>query len=606
MRNPTGKRVLASLLASALAVALAPSLAAAVTSPDRPGPRASARAPEPRLRIANVVILEGDDGVTRVVFMVTASRAAKASVRYRTVDQTAVAGLDYTASTGKLSFTAEKTACRIVIEVLGDQVDEADETFQVRLSRPRAATIARGSGRATISDDDEPDEPQGVSISVGDATVGETHGTTTGAGFTVTLSAVAADPVTVEYATSDGSATTPADYRAVNGTLTFDPGETARQVVVPVVGDTVTEANETFSLNLTHASGAAIADGVGIGTITDDDLPSIAIGNATVTESNYGTVNAVFNVTLSAPSAQTVSVDYATSDGSATAPDDYLAANGTLTFAPGQTVRQIVVSVVGDTVTEISETFSLNLTNPVNATVSDAAGLGTITDNNNVSITIANVTVTEGNWGTVNAVFNVSLSAASESTITVDYATADSSATAPDDYLATSGTLTFAPGEVSKQIIVLVVGDAAIETNEVYSVRLSNPVNATISGSGLGTGTITDNDTVSITIASVTATEGNSGTQNFVFNVTLSAVSGSTVTVDYATANGSATAPSDYLSTSGTLTFAPGEVSKQIIVLVVGDTVAETNEVFSVDLSNPVNATIGGAGYGLGTINNND
>jgi hypothetical protein len=552
-----------------------------------------------------VVLLEGDDGVRKAVFVVTASRAAKGSVRYRTVDGTAEAGLDYTASTGKLNFTAEKTTRRIVIEVLGDQIDEPDETFQVRLAKPRAATIARGSGRATISDDDEPDEPEGVSISVGDATVGETQGATTGAGFTVTLSAVPADTVTVEYATSDGSATAPADYQAVNGTLTFDPGETVRQVVVPVVGDTVTEVNETFSLNLTDASGAAIAHGVGIGTITDDDLPSIAIANATVTEGNSGTVNAVFNITLSAPSAQTISVDYATSDGSATAPEDYVATSGTLTFTPGQTVRQIVVPVVGDTVIEISETFSLSLSNPVNATFSDPTALGTITDNNTVTIAVGNATVTEGNFGTVNAVFNVTLSAMSTQTITVDYATADGSATAPADYLATSGTLTFAPGQTVQQIVVPVVGDTVIEISETFGLNLTNPVNAAFSDA-TGLGTITDNDTVSITISSVTATEGNSGTLNFVFNVTLNVVSGSTVTVDYVTADGSATAPSDYITTSGTLTFAPGEVSKQIIVLVVGDTVAETNQVFSVNLTNAVNATIGGTGYGLGTINNND
>ena len=112
--------------------------------------------------------------------------------------------------------------------------------------------------------------------------------------------------------------------------------------------------------------------------------------------------------------------------------------------------------------------------------------------------------------------------------------------------------------------------------------------------------------TETITIAAVTVTEANVGTRDAVFNVTLSAVSGNTVTVDFTTANGSATAPSDYASTSGTVTFAPGEVSKQIIVPTVGDVLIETNETFSVNLSNPANATIAGAGFALGTITNND
>jgi hypothetical protein len=213
--------------------------------------------------------------------------------------------------------------------------------------------------------------------------------------------------------------------------------------------------------------------------------------------------------------------------------------------------------------------------------------------------------VTEGGTGTTNAVFNVALSIASSSSVTVDYATVNGSASAPADYVSDSGTLTFMPGEVGKQIAVQVVGDTLVEPNETFSVNLSNPTNATVSDD-VGLGTITDNDTVTITIGNVTVTEGNAGTSNAVFNVTLSAASGSTVTVAYATADGSATAPSDYTSTSGTLTFNPGQVSKQIIVPIVGDTVVETNETFSVNLSNPTNATIAGSGFGLGTINNND
>jgi hypothetical protein len=158
------------------------------------------------------------------------------------------------------------------------------------------------------------------------------------------------------------------------------------------------------------------------------------------------------------------------------------------------TARQILVPVVGDTLIESAELFSLNLSVPSNATLADTAAQGTITDNDTVSISIGNVTVTEGNSGTLNAVFTVTLSAVSGSTVTVDFATADGSATAPADYGATSGTVTFAPGEVAKQIIVSIVGETIVETNETFSVNLSNPTNATISGSGFGLGTINNND----------------------------------------------------------------------------------------------------------------
>jgi chitinase len=247
-------------------------------------------------------------------------------------------------------------------------------------------------------------------------------------------------------------------------------------------------------VNLSNATGASIGDGVAVGTITDNDTPTITVANVTVTEGNFGMVNAIFVVTLSAQSSQAVSFEYATADGSATAPTDYTATTGSLTFEPGQTVKQIVVPVVGDTAIETAEAFALNLSNPVNATFADPAAQGTITDNDTVTISIGAATVTETNIGTRDAVFTVTLSAVSGNTVTVDYATADGSATAGADYVAVSGTLTFAPGEVSKQIVVQVIGDTLVEANETYSVNLSAPVNATIAGSGYGLGTITNND----------------------------------------------------------------------------------------------------------------
>jgi chitinase len=604
MKTPLAPACL--LVSSLLILGIAPvPIAASEIRHAVPGLAASKNEPRPpSLRIGGVELVEGDDGYTKARFKVTASRRDDASVRFRTVAGSAEPGSDYVAKSGRLSFTPHRGTRTIVIKIVGDDVVEGSEAFTVELSHPKKATLKRSSAEATITDDDEPtsDLP---TVSVADVTVTEGLGGVTSAAFTVSLSAPSATAATVQYATGDGSATSPADFQAVSGALTFDPGETVQQVAVPVVGDTVVEANETFAMTLLSATGASIADGVGIGTITDDDVPSLVIANATVTESSAGPVVAVFNVTLSTPSSQAVTVNYATVDGSATAPDDYQAASGSLTFDPGQTVRQILVTVAKDALIEIAETYSVNLSSPVNATIADATALGTINDNNTVSLTVANATVTESNSGTVNAVFGVTLSAASAQVVTVSYATADGTATDPTDYLATTGTLTFNPGQTAQQIIVPVVGDVAIETTEVFSLNLSNPVNASLADPA-AQGTITDNDTVSLSIANVTVTEGNSGTSNAVFNVTLSAASGSTITVDFVTANGSATSPADYLAVSGTLTFAPGEVSKQIVVSVVGETVVETNETFSVNLSNPVNATISGSGFGLGTINNND
>jgi hypothetical protein len=225
------------------------------------------------------------------------------------------------------------------------------------------------------------------------------------------------------------------------------------------------------------------------------------------------------------------------------------------------------------------------------------------------SISIGDVSVTEGNSGTTSAAFTVTLSGPSLDTVTVNYAAADGTATTADnDYRATSGTLTFSPGQTSKTVTVLVNGDRKVEPDETFFVNLSNPANASLAD-GQGRGTILNEDaappTPSLSISDVSLTEGNGGTKNFVFTVTLSAASTQTVAVSYATANGTATAGSDYTAASGTLTFTPGQTSKTITVAVKGDKVKEPDETFFVNLSGAANATISKA-QGVGAIVNDD
>ena len=223
------------------------------------------------------------------------------------------------------------------------------------------------------------------------------------------------------------------------------------------------------------------------------------------------------------------------------------------------------------------------------------------------TLSIADVAQNEGNSGTTPFVFTVTLSAASASTVTVNYATADGTASAPSDYAAAAGTLTFNPGVTTQTITVNVVGDTAVEANETFTVTLSAPSNATIA-TGTATGTIQNDDAAglpTLSIANVSQNEGNSGLTPFTFTVTLSAASASTVTVGYATADGSASAGSDYAAASGTLSFAPGVTTQTITVNVNGDTAVEPNETFTVTLSGATNATIATA-TGVGTIVNDD
>ena len=326
-----------------------------------------------------------------------------------------------------------------------------------------------------------------------------------------------------------------------------------------VAGELSIELDETFVVNLSAPANATIADAQATGTIQNDDAPALTIADVSVTEGNAGTTAAVFQVSLTGPSNQTVTVDYATSNGSAVAPGDYSPASGTLTFPPGVTSRTIDVPVSGDALNEAAETFSVTLSNAVNIGIARAVATGTITDNDPLpALSIGDVTVAEGNGGVSNAVFTVTLSPASGRTVTVAFATASGTAVVGSDFTTASGTLTFNAGTTTQTVTVPVNGDLLNETDEQFSVVLSTPANATIAD-GTGAGTILNDDPVpSISIADAAVAEGNSGTRNAVFTLSLSAASAQTVTVSYATANGSATDGSDYTAASGTATFPPG------------------------------------------------
>lgn len=585
--------------------------------------------PLPTLSIDSVSNDEGSSGTTSFTFTVTLSAAATSpvSVDFSTADGTAsassgaVGGADYSAASGTLTFNPGDTSKTVTVTVSGDAVNEADETFTVTLANPSGATLATATGTGTITNDDS-----APTITIADALVTEGNTGTTPATFTVTLSAASGQTVSVHYQTADGTAAAGSDYTAVaDTTLTFAPGETSKDVSVDVLGDLAIEANETFDLTLSAPSNATLgAKATGTATIQNDDgaaQPSISIDDPSITEGNAGTKVLNFTLTASAAGAQVVTVDFATADDTATtAGNDYQATSGTVTFALGEVSKQVSVVIVGDTANENDETFTVNLSNPKNAIVQKASATGTITNDDAVpSVTVGNVSVAEGQAGTTALTFTATLSAASGKAVTVDFATADGTATTGgalatggQDYTATSGTANFAPGATSATITVQVAGDTLNEQDETLTVTLSNPVNATLGASTVGTGTITNDDALpGLVITGDAQSEGNSGNSPLTFTVSLvdatsnPAPSGRTITVDFATKNGTALAGSDYTAANGTLTFAPGETQKQIVVQMTGDTVAEANETFTVTLATPTNATIQ-TGTATGTIQNDD
>jgi CSLREA domain-containing protein len=463
-------------------------------------------------------------------------------------------------------------------------------------------------GSVNANDPDDPDtgaNDQQNFPSLGTAEV--TAGAVTVVG---TLNSVPSSTFTLDfYSNSSCNAAAPNNhgegrtYLGEKTAVTTDAGGDATFTFTsdgsPVVsaGDVITATATDANGNTSEFSRCRVA----LGTAS----PSISVADAMVTEGNAGTVNASFTVTLSASSPDTVTVDWATTDGTATAPSDYQSASGTVTFAPSDTMETIQVPVNGDVIDEgSSESFTVNLSNPGGATISDGQATGTITDDDASTISIDDETVTEGNAGTTPATFTVSLSTPSASTVTVDWDTSDGTATAPGDYAANSGTVTFLAGDVSEDVVVNVNGDVIDEPNETFTVDLSNASGATIADSQ-GQGTITDDDASTISIDDETVTEGNAGTTPATFTVSLSTPSASTVTVDWDTSDGTATAPGDYAADSGTVTFLAGDVSEDVVVDVNGDVIDEPNETFTVDLSNASGATIADP-QGVGTITDDD
>ena len=440
-----------------------------------------------------------------------------------------------------------------------------------------------------------------------------TYNTSEGATFvTITVNRTGGfdGPVSVNYTTTNGTATSGFDYATTSGTLNWaDADASPKSFDVPILEDTTFEGSETFNVSLNTVVGATLGTANAVVTIADNEAqPTISIADTGVTEGNAGNTPATFNVTLSHPSTQTITVDFTPTGGTAAGAIDYQNTGGTVTFLPGDTSEPAVINVIGDTTDEPNETIEVTLSAPTNATLADALGIATITDDDPTpTVSIGDVTQVEGT-GVPNTLFNfnVTLSGPSSQTVTVDFATAGVSATSGTDFLPNSGTVTFTPGDLSETIVVQVIADSLDEANETFTVTLSNVnANATIlDNSGLGT--ITDDDGApALSIGDVTLAEGTGGTTNFVFNVTLAPASGQTVTVDYTTQNGTAIAGSDYTATAGTLTFVAGDTSESITVPVAADAAFEPDENFTVVLSNAPLASFADDSA-TGTITNDD
>jgi hypothetical protein len=449
-----------------------------------------------------------------------------------------------------------------------------------------------------------------ISVAATNSPVTEGNSGTTNATFTVTLGHSPTQVVTASYATASGTATSGSDFVPTSGVLTFDASTTVlSQIVnVPVIGDTTYERDETFTLNLTAASNAAIVTASATATILNDDQPPVAsIDNASSLEGNSGQHNMVLTARLNAKSGVPAIVTWATSDGTAHAGIDYVATGGTLTFAPGTTTHTLAVPVIGNTSCDPNRTFSVNITavgnDPVNGLPTaqiGASGVGTIVDDDGAgtfSFSLANYTTSEKAASALIKVSRVN----GPGLGSVDYAASDGTAVYGTDYGATptpvAGTLKFAARQTSATFSVPIIHDTLNEPNKTVLFKLGNPQGCF---AGLGSQstsllTITDSNpagTLSLSAPSYVVNEPASPPAAAA-TITVKRAGGtaSGVTVQWTLTDGTASFGTDYSTPgglqTGTLTFGAGATSATFQVLALPESTTEGNKTLGISLSNP-------------------
>ena len=511
------------------------------------------------------------------------------------VSGTARVGVDYNLRAQVLTLREDFDLVGTRIDVVDDNYDDDAETVVINVVH-EGTTVATGT--ITITDDDDPPV---LSVTVNNAEVAEAAGTSTltvstGSGSTFE------DDQTITL-TPSGTAMVGDDYTIGSTSLTLPAGvgQVASEVTTTItaVQDRIDEPDETILIDA--AIGQTAVGTRQTVTISDDDQAALTIADAAANEGD----DITFTVTLDPVSSREVTVDWATSvaSGDTAAQADFTADNGTLTFAAGDSSKTFTVVTVEETTGEPDETFTVTLSSASGATLpADATATGTITDDDQAPLSIADASADEGD----SATFTVTLNPAAAAEVTVDYATsvATSDTAAQADFTAKNGTLTFAIGDTTETFTVATLEDSVDEVDETFTVTLSNASGSTLPADPTATGTIIDDDQAALTIADAGADEG----EDITFTVTLNPTSSREVKVDWATSveTGDTAVQADFTADSGSLTFAAGDSSKTFTVATTEETTLELDETFTVTLSDASEATLPADPTATGTIGDDD
>lgn len=553
-----------------------------------------------------------DEGARTATFFVTLNKPSTApvGVNYSAVGDTATAGSDFSAASGLLSFGPGEVVKTVTVPILNDSAAELDEYFTIQLSNPSNGVLADASGLGTIAANDAPpaaapyvraralatDESAALQVVV------------------IELSAPSTNEVRINYdiqnATANYHSSVP-DFQRVNGTLVFAPGVTAMTVAMPVINDSAAEAIEMAWVELDSPVNASVPQRLTPIFFFDNDatagVPAVSVSDPVVDEAAG---RATFMVWLNKPSIGTVTVDYATADETTSAGADYRAASGTLSFAPGEVVKTVSIDLVNDDAAERDEFFLLQLGNPGNATLAEAAGRAQIGASDAAPAGSPYVFVrplaADESMASQQVVVQLSAPSGNEVRINFDMQNASGNYhSSIPDFQRHNGTLVFAPGETTKVVEMPIVNNTQAEAREMVWVVLESPVNAVVPQQ-LWPVWLHDNDgTAGTPVVSVSDAVVDERSGYATFFVSLDRPATGAVSVAWATADETAGAGADFRGASGTLQFSPGETVKAVQVDLIDDGVAEPDEFFRLQLGATTGATLGD-GVGGAMIGRND
>jgi hypothetical protein len=439
-----------------------------------------------RLASNNVTANEADGAVTLTVTR-QGTLTNGATVLCTTRDDTARAGLDYTALNTTLTFAPDEDSKTVTVNLINDTVVEATERFRLTLSSLSAGGVPGGSLEAiiNITEDDA-----GLTFAVVATNVVESFGEVT---LAVRRTGNTNSAVSTDYITRGLTALAETDFEPVTGTVSFDPGDVLKTFTVPIVDDVLVEPNETFAVVLTNAPGARLLTPTNmvVTIIEDDSLVSFAGTNFNVLENG---TRATVSLRRTGGTVRAASVTVATADRTATAGEDYTATQTVVRFLPGETTRTLTIPLLNDSVIETNEIVGLDLS-VVEGTQLGSVSNATVTIVDNDSRLSLQTSSYEVNEGTGRITVSVLREGSVVTPASVRFQTLNGTALATSDYGAVSSVLTFNPGERSKPLVILLRNDTTAESAEAFDIVLMAPTGEAQLGSlARSTITVTDND----------------------------------------------------------------------------------------------------------------